>query len=78
MKISGFKYLSLWEIMKRKNAWNIRHLVDESFFPSTQGASVSYWGLSEFAHRIQQLIPKLRKSKFLQFFDQLENFNHFS
>ena len=27
----------LQEIMKKSNAWNIRHLVDESFIPATQG-----------------------------------------
>ena len=26
----------LQEIMKKKNTWNIRHLVDESFVPATQ------------------------------------------
>ena len=26
--------------MKKNNAWNIKHLVDESFVPSTQQASV--------------------------------------
>ena len=30
------------------NAWNIRCLVDESFLPSTQGPSISYWRLSDF------------------------------
>ena len=31
---------------EKKNAWNIRRLVDESFVPSTQRASVLYWRLS--------------------------------
>ena len=31
-----------------KNAWNIRRLIDESFVPSTQRASVLYYRLSDF------------------------------
>ena len=33
---------------KKNNAWKIRHLVDESFVPVTQRASVLYWRLSDF------------------------------
>ena len=42
------RVLSLHEIMKKNNAWNIRHLVNESFVPSVQWASVLYWRLSDF------------------------------
>ena len=35
-------------MMIKNNAWNIRHLVDKSFVPSTQGASTLYWKLSDF------------------------------
>ena len=38
----------LQEIMNKKNTWNIRHLVDESFVPATQQPSVLYWRLSDF------------------------------
>ena len=31
-----------------KNTWNVRCLVDESFVPSAQRASVLYWRLSDF------------------------------
>ena len=30
----------LQEIVKKTNSWNIRHLVEESFFPATQGTNV--------------------------------------
>ena len=32
----------LHEIMKKNNTWNMRRLVDESFVPATQQASVLY------------------------------------
>ena len=32
----------------KKNTWNIRRLVDESFGPATQQPSVLYWILSNF------------------------------
>ena len=41
--------LSLWEIMKKKKqSWNIRHLIDESFDPSAKQTSVLYCKLSDF------------------------------
>ena len=33
--------------MKKNNAWNIRHLVDELFVPASQRASISYCRLSD-------------------------------
>ena len=34
--------------MKKNNAWNIRRMVNVSFIPATQWASVLYWRLSDF------------------------------
>ena len=47
--------------MKNNNAWNIRHLVDESFVPLTQRSSILYWRLSDFilAYFAQGLSTKL-------------------
>ena len=45
--MKGFLQRILQKIMK-KNTWNIRHLVEESFVPSTQRPSVLYWRLLDF------------------------------
>ena len=47
-KIKILSSLSLYEIINKKNAWNIRHLVDESFVPANQGTSILYCILSDF------------------------------
>ena len=38
----------LQEIMKKKNTWNIRRLVDDSLVPSSKQPSVSYCKLKDF------------------------------
>ena len=48
--------LSLYEIIN-DNAWNIRHLVDESFVPANQQTSVLYCRLTDFY--IQSGLPKV-------------------
>ena len=37
----------LQEIMKKNNTWNIKHLVDDSFVPSTQRPSVNLSWIDE-------------------------------
>ena len=50
------RVLSLHEIMKKNNAWNIRCLVDESFVPATQQTSVLYCRLLNF-WRVAACLP---------------------
>ena len=38
----------LQEIMKKNNTWNIRHLVDDSFVPSSKRPSVLHCKLTDF------------------------------
>ena len=45
IKIKSFECPKSIRNYKKNNAWNIRCLVDESFVPSTQRASVLYWRL---------------------------------
>ena len=45
--------------MKNNNTWNIRRLVDESFVPSTQQASVFFWRFSHFWARNRLVYPFL-------------------
>ena len=47
-KLKGFLQRILKEIMKKNNTWNIRHLVDDSFVPSSKGPSVLYCKLTDF------------------------------
>ena len=37
--VSSFEFLSLLEIMKKKNTWNVRHLANEQFVPSARRPS---------------------------------------
>ena len=48
IKIMGFDCLKSIRNYEKKNAWNIRCLVDEAFVPETQRASVLYWRLLDF------------------------------
>ena len=50
MKTKNFEYPKSMRSYKKKknNAWNIRHLVDESFFPAIKQTSVLYCRLSDF------------------------------
>jgi hypothetical protein len=47
-ELKEFLQRILQQIMKENNTWNIRHLVDESFGPSTKQPSVLYWRLTDF------------------------------
>ena len=38
----------LQEVMKKNNTWNIRHLVDESFFPATKRIKLKIVGFLNF------------------------------
>ena len=48
MKIKSFECPKPIRNMKKKNIWNFRRLVDESFVPSAQRTNVLYCRLSDF------------------------------
>ena len=48
MKIKSFECPKSIRNYKENNAWNIRHLLEESFVPANQRTSVLYCRLSDF------------------------------
>ena len=48
MKIKSFECPKSIRNYEKKNTWNVRHLVDESFVPSVQQTSVLYCRLTDF------------------------------
>ena len=50
-QVSGFECPKSIMNYEKKNTWKVRCLVDESFVPSAQRASVLYCRLSDFKNR---------------------------
>ena len=48
MKIETFECPKSIRNYEKKNTWNVRRLVDESFVPSAQRTSILYCRLSDF------------------------------
>ena len=55
----------------KKNTWNVRHLLDESFVPSAQRTSILYCRLSDFRwqwHDESRWLLFLKKDDFIKIF----------
>ena len=62
MKIKSFECPKYVRNYEKKNIWNVRCLVDDSFVPSAQQTSILYCRLSDFWKSVRSVVDQISVS----------------